>query len=115
MKICILGPVITKERSGGVAVFDEGLFQGFQQLGVICHLVSLEKSSKLQNVVIGGRDHLFIGYHNRKKIKNFLIEEQPDMVICSLKYLTCAKHLKKYLKKDLHKKVLYLYHNISIH
>lgn len=33
MKIMILGPVVTKRQSGGVAVFDEGMHRGFIENG----------------------------------------------------------------------------------
>ena len=52
MKVVILGPAIQKNKSGGVAVFDEGLYKGFQQNGDEVFLISVGKSADIENICL---------------------------------------------------------------
>jgi len=85
MRVLILGPVITSKTSGGVAVFDEGLYKGFLSIGDEANVISIEKSSSIDNLVVNIKKPKMIPISKRKiakKIKEF----KPDIVISSLQY-----------------------------
>lgn len=46
MRVLISGPVVSDKTSGGVAVYDEWLYEGFRQLGDDVNIISIEKSKK---------------------------------------------------------------------
>ncbi len=77
MKVLILGPVINNEKSGGVAVFDEGLYDGFLKRGDDAKIISDDKSKRINNIVVS---------FSFSKIAKIIRLEKPDLVICSLKY-----------------------------
>ena len=52
MRVLILGPVVNENTSGGVAVFDEGLYSGFSELGDYVNIISIEKSGLINNIVV---------------------------------------------------------------
>lgn len=96
MRVLVLGPVVSKNTSGGVAVFDEGLYGGFVELGDDVQIISIEKSLKVDNIVIKSKNpkpKKIIFYFNKiaKEIKKF----QPDLVISSLHYSLGIKKYKR--------------------
>lgn len=97
MRVLILGPVVNENTSGGVAVFDEGLCNGFKELGDESNILSIEKSSKLDNLVIKSNKPKpskipFLTGRIAKAIKQY----KPDLVISSLQY---SIGIKKYKRK----------------
>lgn len=97
MRVLILGPVVNNKTSGGVAVFDEGLCNGFKELGDESNILSIEKSSKLDNLVIKSNKPKpskipFLTGRIAKAIKQY----KPDLVISSLQY---SIGIKKYKRK----------------
>lgn len=76
MKVIILGPIVNNKLSGGVGVFDEGLFKGFQNIGDAVQIISLAKSSSINNIVVGkGNNKLFFIHFSfaklEKRLKSF--------------------------------------------
>lgn len=76
MRIVILGPVVNATLSGGVGVFDEGLYRGFQGIGDVVEVISLAKSSSIDNAVIGNGNYstrkIWASFHKiGKEIKRF--------------------------------------------
>lgn len=108
MRVLILGPVINENSSGGVSVFDEGLYQGFMNLGDEAQILSLEKSSNFKNIYlkngkISVRRILFCFGAFARCIKKF----EPDLVISSLHYSIGIKKYKRYWKKATYVQVLH--------
>lgn len=62
MKVVILGPVITSETSGGVAVFDEGLYDGFKNNGHDASVISIVKSININNTFLSKKTGHFLFY-----------------------------------------------------
>lgn len=100
MKVIILGPVVNNEKSGGVAVFSEGLFSGFEKREDNVTFVSDDKSSKLNNIVV--KAPLFYS-----KIGRIIKKERPDLVICSLKYSLGIRTYKRKWKQATYIQVLH--------
>ena len=96
MKILILGPVINKKTSGGVAVFTEELNNGFISLGHTSNILSIGKSDKIDNLVVNGSDNSRKIWSNLGRFADRIREFRPDEVICSLQYIA---GIKKYIKK----------------
>lgn len=97
MRVLILGPVVNENTSGGVAVFDEGLYSGFSELGDYVNIISIEKSSLINNIVVKTKNPnpnkiLFKFNRIAKEIQKY----KPDLVISSLHY---SIGIKKYKKK----------------
>lgn len=85
MRVLILGPVVNENTSGGVAVFDEGLYSGFSELGDYVNIISIEKSSLINNIVVKTKNPnpnkiLFKFNRIAKEIQKY----KPDLVISSL-------------------------------
>ena len=96
MKILVLGPVLNKKSSGGVAAVSESLVEGFRMLGHYANIVSLEKSSNIDNVVIGNKGHSLLNVLlSLSKVARYLKKEKPDLVISSLQYNIGIKKYKK--------------------
>lgn len=85
MKICILGPVITKNYYGGVAIFDEGLAKGFLDNGCSVFLATDQKRE-----LVTDQKTIPLRIIGKKSLKKILAQEKPDFIIASLGY---AKHL----------------------
>lgn len=108
MRILILGPVVNNKTSGGVAVFDEGLCEGFVEMGDESNIISIEKSSKIDNLVIKTNEAkpskipFLVG-----KIANAIKKYKPDLVISSLQY---SIGIKKYKRKWPHAKYVQVLH-----
>ena len=102
----ILGPVVNKTTSGGVAVFDEGLYYGFTELGDECNIISIEKSEKIDNIVISARSPSSIPF-KRNKIARAIKEYKPDIVISSLQYSIGIKSFKRAWGKAKYIQVLH--------
>ena len=85
-KVLILGPVVTTKQSGGVAVFDEGLCNGFLNNGDDCKIISLEQSANIKNVCLNKKPSMVNFIFSFKKIAKIIKAEKPDLVICSLQY-----------------------------
>lgn len=85
VKICVMGPVTTQTYYGGVAIFDEGLLDGFSQIG--CEVVAYTE----QDVE---KSDFPVKKINWKNARRLFKEDKPDIVIASLqyaKYFFCAK------------------------
>ena len=80
MKICILGPVTTKDYFGGVAVFNEALTKGFENCGCEVVLCSRQKSD---DILIKEMAFQRVSFLN---INRIMRQEKPDAVIASLDY-----------------------------
>lgn len=108
MKVVILGPSVNETISGGVAVFDEGLYDGFLHLGDDVLLISANKSAKIKNICVFNKDKspIHILFKKRKIgkiIKNF----EPDLVISSLHYSLGIKTYKRMWKKACYVHILH--------
>ena len=106
MKVLILGPVVNEKTSGGVAIFDEGLCNGFLELGDECNVLSIEKSKNIENVVVNIKKPNRIIFNKRKIAKAIKIY-QPDLVISSLQYSAGIKKYKRAWKKAKYIQVLH--------
>ena len=100
MKILILGPIINEKKSGGVAVFDEGLYHGFLERGDEVKIISDDKSKRINNVVVRSSFSFC-------KIAKSIKKEEPDLVICSLKYALGIKAYKRKWKKATYVQVFH--------
>lgn len=85
MKVCILGPVTTKTYFGGVAIFDEGLAEGFVENGWSAFWVT-DQSDAEEKL----NQQIPLYKINRRKFKQILDKENPDYIIAQLAY---AKYL----------------------
>lgn len=96
MKVVILGPAVNNEISGGVAIFDEGLYKGFCDNGDEAYLISSNKSSLIKNLLVGKREikPSKIIFHFRK-IGKMIRDISPDLVISSLHYSLGIKTYKR--------------------
>lgn len=108
MRIIILGPVVNNRTSGGVAVFDEGLYRGFKELGDEVNIISIEKSNQIDNIAIKMKNPkpkkiLFNFGKIAKEIKKY----QPDLVISSLHYSLGIKKYKRAWPKAKYVQVLH--------
>lgn len=91
MKIAILGPVNTEKYFGGVAVFTEELADAFKRLG---HDVAIytDYAGSRQQTYYGVRLIAVDNKPKRKKmfmivkLRNFLVEAKPEVIISSLEY-----------------------------
>ena len=52
MRVLLLGPVVSENTSGGVAVYTEGVYQGFKSIGDDVEIISIEKSKAIENDVV---------------------------------------------------------------
>lgn len=95
MRVLILGPVVNEKTSGGVAVFDEGLYQGFKELGDQVNVLSIEKSSSIDNLSLNLKKTNSI-FFSGQKIAKMIKAYRPDLVISSLQY---SIGIKKYKRK----------------
>lgn len=108
MKVIILGPVVNNTLSGGVGVFDEGLYTGFKNLGDDVKLVSCAKSSKIDNVFLRKpSNRKFSIYFSFGKIAHLIKEEKPDLVISSVEYSIGIRKYKRASKRTLFVQVLH--------
>lgn len=82
MKIAILGPVMTSNYYGGVATFDEGLSEAFQQMGHEVLLLTVQQET-VKNKAITIRQESY--YKIIKTVNRY----QPDFIIASLQYGLC--------------------------
>lgn len=85
MRVYILGPVTTNTYYGGVAVFDEGLADGFRIIG---HQVTLLTNQK--NAPDATNEGIEIKKINYSSISKLLKKDKPDYIITELAY---AKYL----------------------
>lgn len=96
MKVVILGPVVNKTSSGGVASITENLAAGFVARGDETFIISISKSSTFDNIVIGnGRNNRKKIFFSYRKISNELKKINPDLVISSLEYSIGIKNYKR--------------------
>lgn len=108
MKVLILGPVVNNILSGGVGVFDEGLYKGFEELGDEVKLVSKAKSISINNSVVGKPSNKKISiYFSFGKIAKIIKKEQPDLVISSVEYSIGIRKYKRACKKCTFVQVLH--------
>lgn len=108
MKVLILGPVLNDKLSGGVATVSESLTNGLNELGCNANMVSLTKSSKLNNIVV--KAHKYNTFHiigNIGKIAKVIKRESPDIVVSSLQYNIGIKRYKKASPKSKFVSVLH--------
>lgn len=106
MKVVILGPILNKKYSGGVSVFDEGLYDGFKKLGDDVKLISIAKSSNIDNISIEKSNPYKI-FTCFKKIAKIIKKIKPDLVISSLQYCLGIKTYKKYYPFAIYVQVLH--------
>lgn len=108
MRVLILGPVVNDKTSGGVAVFDEGLCNGFKELGDEANILSIDKSNNINNLSIGIRNpkpsKIFFHFG---KIAKAIKRYEPDLVISSLQY---SLGIKKYKRKWKNAKYVQILH-----
>lgn len=96
MKVIVLGPVLNKQLSGGVAAVSENLVHGFKKLGIYANMISVAKSDHIENFVAGsGRYGTFTILKSLNKISSIIEKEQPDLVISSLQYNLGVKLFRK--------------------
>ena len=108
MRVLILGPVINEKSSGGVAVFDEGLYKGFKDLGDDVQILSLSKSSSFDNLFIGkGNLPVKKIYFHFRKLAKQIKKFEPDLVISSIQYSIGIKTYKRFWKKATYVQVLH--------
>lgn len=108
MKVVILGPVVNEKLSGGVGVFDEGLYKGFKNLGDDVYLISVASSSSVPTICIGnGNGKTRKIYFSFNKIGKIIKTIKPDLVICSLQYCVGIRMYKKCWNKALYVAVLH--------
>lgn len=109
MKVMILGPIVNDVLSGGVGVFDEGLYSGFKSLGDNVEIISVSKSSKINNIVVGKKatDNKNRVYFSFRKIAKIIKLNRPDLVISSLQYSLGIKKYKRFWDKALYVQVLH--------
>lgn len=96
MRIAILGPAVNKLTSGGVAIFDEGLYFGFKELGHDVYLISANKSDRIETISFCKSGKPIDAYFKRRNIAKILKKIKPDLVITSLHYSLGIKCFKKY-------------------
>lgn len=108
MRIAILGPAIDDKASGGVAVFDEGLYEGFIENGDVAFLISSNKSNSIDNITISKKaiKPNRILFHFRK-IAQIIKKIEPDIVISSLQYSIGIKKYKRKFNKCKYIQVLH--------
>lgn len=108
MRIIVLGPIINSRSSGGVAVFDEGICQGFRELGDFCNIISIDKSDKIDNIVAGKPNRspktIFFRF---SKIAKLIRSFKPDIVISSLQYSIGIKKYKRYWRSAKYIQILH--------
>ena len=108
MKVLILGPIVNNILSGGVGVFDEGLYKGFKDLGDDVKLVSCAKSNKIDNIFLGKPSNKKISiYFSFGKIARLIKKEKPDLVISSVEYSVGIKKYKRASKQTTFVQVLH--------
>lgn len=96
MKVLVLGPVLNEKLSGGVGTFDENLVQGFRERGDEANIISLAKSSHIDNIVIPSRHYNDLSVVLAlPKIAKAIAKEKPDLVISSLQYNLGIKLFKR--------------------
>ncbi len=108
VKVVVLGPIVNDKLSGGVGVFDESLYRGFESIGIKSHIISLAKSSSVNNIVVGdGRNKVKkIGLYFRKIAKE-IKKIKPDIVISSTQYSMGIQTYKKIYRNALYIQVLH--------
>ena len=106
VRVLILGPVVNEKTSGGVAVFDEGLCGGFLENGDEANILSIEKSIKMDNIVINIKKPNRIFFHKRK-IAKAIKKYKPDLVISSLQYSIGIQTYKKVWSRAKYVQVLH--------
>lgn len=108
MKVLILGPVVNDKVSGGVAVFDEGLYQGFKELHDEVNIVSIGKSNLIDNISLSlKKPNPYRLIFHLRKIANIIKKNKPDLVISSLHY---SVGIKVYKRKWPHAKYVQVLH-----
>ena len=108
MRVLILGPIVNDKSSGGVAVFDEGLYHGFKDLGDEVNIISLAKSSRVDNFVVGkGNNNIKSIYTKFGRIAKLIKSFKPDIVISSVQYSIGIKKYKRNWKKAKYIQVLH--------
>ena len=107
MKIAILGPALSKETSGGVAVFDEGIYFGFKEIGHDPYLISINQSEHIETLSFSNNGKPTDAYFKRRKIAKIIQKIQPDLVITSLHYSLGIKTYKKYYPSAKYVQVLH--------
>ena len=108
MKVVILGPVISNVSSGGVAVFDEGLYRGFAENGNEVFMISNQPSTNIETIVISKKplkpSHIIF---KKEKIARIIKKIKPDLVIASLHYAMGIKQYKRKWNKATYVQVLH--------
>jgi len=108
MRILILGPIVNERTSGGVAVFDEGLYHGFNELGDFAQIISIDKSSSIDNLVAGkptNKKHKI--FFRFRRIAKLIKKFEPDLVISSVQYSIGIKKYKRKWPKATYVQVLH--------
>lgn len=101
MKILVLAPVLNAQLSGGVAAVSENLVNGFRLLGHDANIVSLAKSSNINNIVVGHKKYNDINVVlSLDKVAKILKKEQPDLVVSTLQYNLGIKLYRKACPKS---------------
>ncbi len=100
MKICILGPVTSKNHFGGVATFNEGLYSGFLEDGHETIIVTNVKNGNYSSVYYNKINFLL----TKNKIVKMIREFNPDIVVSSMWYGTLNKKINKKIRdvKTIH-------------
>lgn len=108
MRVLILGPVVNETTSGGVAVFDEGLLHGFKENGDEISIISMTKSSKIENIVVGKNKNTILSFFMAfSKIAKQIKKYKPDLVISSLQYSIGIRKYKRAWKKAVYVQILH--------
>ncbi len=99
MNVCILGPVFTPKKFGGVEAFTEGLAKGFIENGHNCFIVTKGANHKTQKnlEIINIANSIKSYYLKRKKLNNIIESKDVKLVVSSMEYGLPIKYLKKKL------------------
>lgn len=95
MRICVLGPIRTKDYYGGVAIFDEEIALGFLENG--CEVVIATNQLEAKNIINVNNVPVF--YIDKIKFNNYIYEIKPDIILASLDYAKYLLFLKTSAKK----------------
>lgn len=108
MRVLILGTIVNNQVGGGIGVFDENLYEGFKKLGDEVNILSVGKSTKIDNIVAGNpTNNINTIYFRFRKIAKLIKEYKPDLVISSVQYCIGIKKYKRFWKKCTYVQVLH--------
>lgn len=98
MKIVVVGPVLTRKSSGGVALFTESIADGLTRLGHdVCIVtdVSDRKNTRFNTKIVNiEKKYNLYSINSGRKMKKKIKKINPDLIISSLFYSFLLRNLK---------------------